>query len=102
MPTVLGFDLETTGLSAEKGHRIIEFGCIVHDFHTGKALGKFEQRIDPKRSIDAKAQEVHGISLDELKGMPTWEEVAPKIAKLFGRVDMVIAHNGIGFDLPFC
>lgn len=101
MPTVLGFDLETTGLSAENGHRIIEFAGIVHDLHTGKALGKFEQRIDPKRSIDPKAQSVHKISLDDLRGKPIWADVAPKVAKLFSRVDMVVAHNGIGFDLPF-
>ena len=101
MPTVLGFDLETTGLSAESGHRIIEFAGIVHDLHTGKALGKYEQRIDPKRSIDPKAQAVHKIALEDLRGMPVWADVAPKIAKLFGRVDMVVAHNGIGFDLPF-
>lgn len=96
-----GLDLETTGLSAEKGHRIIEIACTLHDYNTGKALGKWVQRINPKRSIDAKAQAVHGISLDELKDEPVWEEVAPKLIKLLQRTDLLVAHNGDGFDLPF-
>lgn len=101
MPIVTGLDIETTGLSAEKGHRIIEIACTLHDFHTGKTLGKWTQRIDPKRSIDAKAQAVHGISLDDLKGQPDWETVAPSLVKLLKKTDLLVAHNGDGFDLPF-
>lgn len=101
MPIVTGLDIETTGLSAERGHRVIEIACTLHDFHTGKTLGKWSQRIDPKRSIDAKAQAVHGISLDDLKGQPDWETVAPNLVKLLKKTDLLVAHNGDGFDLPF-
>lgn len=101
MPIVLGLDIETTGLSAEKGHRVIEIACCLHDFHTGKFLGKWEKRINPMRSIDAKAQAVHGISLDDLMHEPKWEAVAPDLVKLFRKADLVVAHNGLGFDLPF-
>lgn len=98
---VTGIDIETTGLSAERGHRIIEIACTLHDYSTGKILGKWEQRINPKRTIDPKAQAVHGISLEDLAEEPTWEEVAPKLIKLIKRTDLLVAHNGDGFDLPF-
>lgn len=101
MPIAMGLDIETTGLSAEKGHRIIELACTLHDFHTGKLLGKWAPRINPMRSIDAKAQAVHGISIEELMHEPKWEAVAPKLVKLLKKVDLIVAHNGDGFDLPF-
>ncbi|KJZ17381.1 exonuclease [Halomonas sp. S2151] len=98
---IAGLDIETTGLSAEKGHRIIELATTLHDSNTGKLVGKWAPRINPKRSIDPKAQAVHGISLDDLKECPPWEEVAPKLIKLLKKVDLVVAHNGDGFDFPF-
>ena len=58
-------------------------------------------RIDPKRSIDAKAREVHKITEADLIGCPTLEEAGPEIAKRLNDCDMVIAHNGFEFDFPF-
>lgn len=100
-----GLDIETTGLEQEKGHRIIEFATQVYlydettDVVTPK--GKFVQRINPQRSIDPGAFAVHGISYEDLAYSPTWEEVAPKIVKVIGACDLIVAHNGNGFDLPF-
>lgn len=101
MTIVTGIDIETTGLSAEKGHRIIEIAATMHDFHTGKMLGKWVKRVNPKRAIDPKAQAVHGISLDDLKNEALWEDVAPQVVKLIQRSDILVAHNGMGFDYPF-
>lgn len=101
MPIVTGIDIETTGLSAEKGHRIIEIACTLHNYDTGAALGKWVQRVNPQRSIDAKAQAVHGISYAELQDEPTWDVVAPNLLKIFKRTDLLVAHNGDGFDFPF-
>lgn len=101
MTIACGIDIETTGLSAEKGHRVIEIACTLHDYSTGAGLGKWTQRINPKRTIDAKAQAVHGISIDDLMGEPIWEDVAPKLIKIMSRVDLLVAHNGDGFDFPF-
>lgn len=96
-----GIDIETTGLSAADGHRIIEIGVRLYNYHTGQFKGKFVQRINPMRPIDQKAQEVHGISFEELAGEPTWEEIAPKLSAVMSKVQVIIAHNGIYFDLPF-
>lgn len=100
-----GLDTETTGLEQEKGHRIIEFAILlyIYDPATGSVTpkGKFVQRINPQRSIDPGAFAVHGISFDDVSMCPTWEEVAPKIVKVMGACDLIVAHNGNGFDLPF-
>jgi DNA polymerase III subunit epsilon len=96
-----GLDFETTGLEQEKGHRIIEAALVLRDLDTGAPVGKFVQRFNPQRPIDPAAQAVHGISLDDLLGKPTFEEVAPKLAALLQRVPYIVAHNGESFDLPF-
>ena len=96
-----GTDIETTGLDQSKGHRIIEVAMSLYDSDSQRLLGKFVQRINPQRSIDPGAQAVHGISFDEVSGCPVWEEVAPKLVKIMQRCDVIVAHNGEGFDLPF-
>lgn len=102
-------DLETTGLSALDGHRIIEISMALvkiqfeddNTFAGFKQIGKtWCQRINPKRSIDEKAQQVHGIDIKELKGEPEWESVAGRVNKLLTACDVVVAHN-IDFDIPF-
>lgn len=102
---IAGLDTETTGLEQEKGHKIIEFGSIVYryDDATGVALrvGSYVQRINPRRPIDPGAFNVHGISFEDVAACPTWEEVAPKIYKVMNGCDVIVAHNGDGFDLPF-
>lgn len=94
-----GLDIETTGLKQEEGHRIIEVCARV--YRDGALVKNFNRRINPHRPIDKKAQEVHGISIDDLRGCPNWEEVAPDLAKLMSISDVVVAHNGRFFDFPF-
>lgn len=100
-----GLDIETTGLEQEKGHRIIEIAVLpyLYDEATGTVTpkGKFVQRINPQRAIDPGAQAVHGICYEDLAYSPTWEEVAPKVVRLMSACDLLVAHNGNGFDLPF-
>ena len=65
MSRLIVLDTETTGLDFEDGHKIIEIGCIeiVDRKITDNTFHKF---INPKRAIDIKAFEVHGISNDFL------------------------------------
>jgi len=99
-------DIETTGISQEKGHRIIEIamGIVETDetYESWRLVGDriWTQRINPKRSIDEAAQAVHHISLADLKGAPEWDAVAPKIKKLMLASDLLVAHN-MDFDGPF-
>lgn len=101
MKIVTGIDIETTGLSQADGHRIIEVAACLYDAESEKCVGKFVRRINPERSIDAAAQAVHGISFTDLVHEPKWGEVAPTLVKVLERSSMVVAHNGIGFDIPF-
>lgn len=95
-----GLDIETTGLKQAEGHRIIEV-CLQLHREDGSRIGGYTTRINPLRGIDPGAQEVHGIALDQLIGEPVWETVAPKLAALLGKCNVAVAHNGVGFDLPF-
>lgn len=105
MITIGGIDIETTGLEQEKGHRIIEFAALLYQYDEASGAvtprGKFVQRINPQRSIDPGAQAVHGICFEELTGSPTWDEVAHRVSKVMSACDLIVAHNGFGFDLPF-
>lgn len=99
-----GLDIETTGLDYDKGHRIIEVCQITYegDVTTGfQEVQRWTQRIDPQRSIESKAQAVHGISVEELAGCPYWQDVAKKLLDMINSCDLVVAHNGDGFDFPF-
>lgn len=98
-----GFDLETSGLDP-KDHRIIEICLMPYDLDTGRKLGAYTARFNPGRSIDPKAQEVHKISFEDVQHCPTLETAHASIEmiqKILARSDVVIAHNGIGFDKPF-
>ena len=58
-------DVETTGLEAIAGHRIIEIGCVelLNRRPTGQ---QFHRYLNPEREIDAGALAVHGIELARL------------------------------------
>lgn len=97
---ITGVDTETTGLNQEDGHRIVEICFRHYDLKTEKLIDTYTQRINPKRSIDAKAQEVHGISISDLLTMPLWEDVDSVVHDNMAKADLLIAHN-MKFDGPF-
>lgn len=91
-------DTETTGLETEQGHRIIEIGCVevANRRLTGNDLHLY---INPDREIDAGAQAVHGISLDDLADKPRFADIAAEFMTYIGTAELVI-HNA-PFDLGF-
>ena len=91
-------DTETTGLTAEDGHRIIEIGCleIVNRRITGNTLHFY---LNPEREIDEGARAVHGISLDMLRDKPRFPEVASELLAFLADAEVLI-HNA-PFDLGF-
>ncbi|MDP9155330.1 MAG: 3'-5' exonuclease [Pseudomonadota bacterium] len=101
MTIIVGLDLETTGLDQSAGHRIIEVAAVLHDLETTAFLGKYVQRINPQRPIDADAQRVHGITFDMLAAEPTWEQVAAKVHRILTAARYMGGHNVRGFDWPF-
>jgi DNA polymerase III subunit epsilon len=91
-------DTETTGLSPEKGHRVIEIGCIelVERRPTG---ARFHRYLNPERDIDMGALEVHGISEEFLRDKPRFAEVASELLAFIDGAELVI-HNA-AFDVSF-
>jgi DNA polymerase III subunit epsilon len=91
-------DTETTGLEAERGHRIIEIGCI--EMVNRRATGRhFHQYLNPEREIDAGAAAVHGITLEKLADKPRFAEVAESFLEFVVGAELVI-HNA-PFDVAF-
>ncbi len=91
-------DTETTGLTVEDGHRIIEIGCleVVNRRITGNNLHFY---LNPEREIDEGAQAVHGLSLDILRDKPRFAEVARDILGFVADAEVII-HNA-PFDVGF-
>ena len=71
-------DTETTGLSFEKGHKIVEIACIETKdlIPTGKV---FHKLINPNRSVPEEAFKIHGFSEDFLKNKETFEKIADEL-----------------------
>jgi DNA polymerase-3 subunit epsilon len=91
-------DTETTGLSAEDGHRIIEIGCleVVNRRVTGATLHFY---VNPERDIDEGAMAVHGITPEMLQDKPRFAEVADEVLRFVDGAQVII-HNA-PFDVAF-
>ena len=91
-------DTETTGLDWERGHRIIEIGCVelVNRRQTGNT---YQCYLNPQREIDEGAQEVHGLSREDLADKPLFAEVAESFLEYVADAELII-HNA-PFDIGF-
>lgn len=91
-------DTETTGLSPDDGHRIIEIGCV--ELVNRKLTGKhYHQYINPQRDIDVEAQAVHGITADFLQNKPIFADVVKPFMDFIDGAELII-HNA-PFDVGF-
>ncbi|MEO9387183.1 MULTISPECIES: 3'-5' exonuclease [Chromobacterium] len=103
MAIIIGFDLETTGLLEPDTHgenRIIELAALLYD-ERGTLKNKIVRRFNPGRPIGAKATEVHGIVFEMVAMEPMFQDLAEKITPILRAADLIVAHNGLGFDMPF-
>ena len=91
-------DTETTGLDVKKGHRIIEIGGVVMNGRK-KTSETFHVYVNPQREIEKEAQEVHGISNEDLKDKPIFSEIAEDLLEFIDGSILVI-HNA-DFDVGF-
>ncbi|MEO5622648.1 MAG: DNA polymerase III subunit epsilon [Dokdonella sp.] len=91
-------DTETTGLEVQRGHRVIEIGCIelVQRRPTGRT---FHYYLNPDRRIDEGARAVTGISDDFLLDKPRFADIAVEFLEFISGAE-VIAHNA-AFDVGF-
>lgn len=91
-------DTETTGLSPEDGHRIIEIGCV--ELLKRKATGnRFHVYINPEREIDRGAIDVHGLDNQFLADKPRFADIAADFLAYIEGAELII-HNA-PFDVGF-
>ena len=92
-------DIETTGLNVEQGHRVIELAAIEYDEYRQPTNNGFYKLINPERSIETEAIEIHGIRNSDLNEKPKFAEIAEDFAS-FVQGKHLYAHNA-PFDLGF-
>jgi DNA polymerase-3 subunit epsilon len=91
-------DTETTGLSAERGDRIVEIGCIelFERRRTGRTLHHY---VNPQRSSHPDAVRIHGITDDFLADKPPFDAIVDELLAFVDGAEVII-HNA-DFDLAF-
>ncbi len=84
-------DLETTGLSADEGAELLEFGALLVD-PGSEALATLGTLLRPSARLPRAVARLTGLADDDLTDAPELAEVKPALARaLSGRI--VIAHN---------
>ena len=91
-------DTETTGISVEEGHKIIEIGAVLLEDRT-KSTNYFHTYINPQRLIEEEAIKVHGITNEALEDKPLFDEIVDEFLEFVQDSSLVI-HNA-AFDLGF-
>lgn len=91
-------DTETTGLSAAKGDRLIEVGCL-EMINRRLTKNSFHRYVNPNRGIDDGAVKVHGITAEFLKDKPTFDKIADDLFAFIDGAELII-HNA-PFDISF-
>ena len=91
-------DTETTGLSFQDGHKVVEIACVETKdlIPTGKV---FHKLINPKRSIPEEAFKIHGFSEKFLSEKETFDQIADEFLNFINNKKIII-HNA-AFDLGF-
>tara|TARA_B100000900_G_scaffold260723_1_gene222228 strand:+ start:2064 stop:2726 length:663 start_codon:yes stop_codon:yes gene_type:complete len=89
-------DTETTGISVQEGHRIVEIGCIELD-NLVPTKNKFHCYLNPERKVSEKAFEVHGYSDEFLSKHKKFKEVQEDFLNFIKNKKLII-HNA-EFDI---
>jgi DNA polymerase III subunit epsilon len=91
-------DTETTGLSWERGNRVVEIGCIelIERRPTGR---HFQRYLNPGREMEPGAQEVTGLTYEFLSDKPRFDSIVDEFLDFVRGAELVI-HNA-DFDVGF-
>ncbi len=91
-------DTETTGLSYNDGHKLVEIACIeTKDLIPTNKI--FHKLINPKRNVPDEAFKIHGFSEKLLSTKETFDQIADEFLN-FIKGKRLIIHNA-NFDLSF-
>jgi DNA polymerase-3 subunit epsilon len=90
-------DVETTGGTPRRGHRITEVAVV--EVEAGVIASDFQTLVNPGRPIPSRIATLTGITNDMVAGAPFFEDIAEELlTRLEGRV--FVAHN-VSFDWSF-
>ena len=91
-------DTETTGLEVQRGHRLIEIGCV--ELAERRPTGRtFHVYLNPDRAIDEGARAVTGISDEFLVDKQRFADIVAEFLAFIDGAE-IIAHNAM-FDVGF-
>jgi DNA polymerase-3 subunit epsilon len=90
------FDLETTGTNITQD-RIIEI-AVIKMLPSGDMIRKADV-LNPEKPIPAESSSFHGLRDEDVKGKPTFKEVARDYARFFEGADLA-GFNILKFDIP--
>ena len=91
-------DTETTGLSWERGCRVVEIGCV--EFVERRPTGRtFHCYINPDCEFEPGASEVTGLTRDFLSDKPRFSEIVDDFIAFIDGAELII-HNA-DFDVGF-
>ena len=93
-PHFVVLDIETTGLSPQKGGRIIQISAV--RVLNGRIRDTFTTLVNPQLKIPAKITALTGISNEDVANQPTIYHVLPNFYRFIGDA-VVVAHN-VEFD----
>lgn len=87
---IVFYDLETTGIDRDSNNiRIVEISAIKVDKDTLEELGRIYYKCNNGDvHISPSATEKHGITEEDVKDLPTFQEVAPKVFEFFDGCDL--------------
>ncbi len=91
-------DTETTGISPQEGHRIIEIGCV-EMFNRRLTGNNFHVYLNPDRFIEQEAINIHGITNEFVADKQRFREIALEFFRYIEGAELVI-HNA-AFDVGF-
>ena len=91
-------DIETTGLKAERGDRVVEIACIEIRGHS-ISDNTFHTYVNPQRKMPEEARRIHGLSDDFLRDKPEFPRIAEELIA-FIKGSKLLIHNA-PFDIGF-
>ncbi|HSJ14049.1 MAG TPA: exonuclease domain-containing protein [Longimicrobiales bacterium] len=91
-------DLETTGGSAYRGHRITEFAAV-RMRGNGEVIDEFSTLVNPLRRIPPFITALTRITSEMVAGAPLFHEIVPQVRRILEGA-VFVAHNA-GFDHRF-
>jgi DNA polymerase III epsilon subunit family exonuclease len=90
-------DTETTGLllpssaPLENQPKIIELGVVLVE--NGEVVGTRNWMINPGEEVTAEITKITGITNDDLKDKPSFNDILSEVESVFKDCDVLIAHN---------